>query len=241
MVDIPEWIVTDLDETLLRNDNTVSDFTLSTLGRIRAAGTKFAIATTRYQSFAQRYIDMLKPDALVVCGGAIGMRHAEVVHYQTMDPTLLNQLLRDLEKLPVGRPTLIDSAQGRFGDKRSVELPFPHDAYQLILWLESALPPAFINYWSHYFLITTLWLPGLYRIASFKANKLDALKSVLCEVDPMRVFTFGDDPMDAGMLAYFQGVAVANARVEAREAAHHHTVSNEEDGVARWITDQFLS
>ncbi len=241
MVDIPEWIVTDLDETLLRNDNTVSDFTLSTLARIRAAGTKFAIATTRYKAFAQPYIDLLKPDALVVCGGAIGMRHAEVVHYQTMDPTLLDLLWGELEQFPVGRPTLIDSSQGRFGDTRLVDRPFKHDAYQLILWMESALPPTFVDYWSEHFLITPLWLPGLYRIASFKANKLDALKSVLCEVDPMRVFTFGDDPMDAGMLAHFQGVAVANARVEAREAAHHHTVSNEEDGVARWITEQFLS
>jgi len=241
MVDIPEWIVTDLDETLLRNDNTVSDFTLSTLARIRAAGSKFGIATTRYQSFAQRYIDMLKPDALVVCGGAIGKRQDEIVHYQTMDPTLLDLLWEELEKLPVGRPTLIDSSQGRFGDKRSVERPFPHDAYQLILWLESALPSTFIEYWSQHFLITTLWLPGLYRIASFKANKLDALKAILSGVDPTHVLTFGDDPMDAGMLAHFQGVAVANARVEAREAARHHTSSNEEDGVARWIAEQFLS
>ena len=240
-MDIPEWVVTDLDETLLRNDNSVSDFTLSTLDRIRAAGTKFAIATGRYKAFTQPYIDMLKPDALVVCGGAIGMMDDEVVHYQTMDPTLLNQLLGDLEKLPVGRPTLIDSSLGRIGDKRPIERPFPHDAYQLILWLESALPPNLIAYWSQHFLITTLWLPGLYRIGSFKANKLDALKTILCDVDPVRVFTFGDDPIDAGMLAYFQGVAVANARVEAREAAHYHTVSNEEDGVARWIVEQFFS
>ncbi len=241
-MDIPKWIVTDLDETLLRNDSTVSSFTISTLDRIRDAGSKFAIATTRYKAFAQPFIDMLRPDAIVVCGGALGIVDLEMVHCQIMDPTHLHALLQDLEKLPAGRrPAVIDSSQGRFGDKQPIEKPFMHDAYQVILWSNSTLPPTFIDYWSQFFLITPLWVPGLYRIGCFKANKLDALKAILMDVDPACVWTFGDDPMDAGMLAHYQGVAVANAKKEAREAARYHTASNEEDGVARWIAGQFLS
>lgn len=239
-MDAPHWIVTDLDETLLRNDSTVSPYTLATLDRIRSTGCKFAIATTRDKHFAASYIDLLQPDALVVSGGAVGLRGEKLVHYRTMDGHRLNELLDELDFLPAKRPTVVDSALGRYGDKRPVPRPFTHLAHQVIIWLNETLPQAFINRWKDSFHITTLWIPGLYRIAAYEATKLAALKTVLHGVDPRTVYTFGDDPMDAGMLAYFQGVAVANARAEARDAARYRALSNEEDGVAHWINEKFL-
>jgi hydroxymethylpyrimidine pyrophosphatase-like HAD family hydrolase len=47
--------------------------------------------------------------------------------------------------------------------------------------------------------------------------------------------------MDIGMLGYYQGIAVANAFLEVRQAACYHTLSNDEDGVAHWLKMQFLS
>jgi len=236
----PEWIVSDLDETLLRSDNTISDYTLTVLKRVRASGSKFAIATTRYKSFAQKYIDILQPDAMVVSGGAIGIINDEIVHYQVMGHEKIEHLLDDLNSLPTKRPTVIDSSDGRYGDNRPVPRPFEHEANQMIIWLTKPLSQSFIGKWSEHFLITTLWIPGLYRIADFKASKLEGLKTVLNSVDTSGVYTFGDDPMDAGMLGYYQGVAVANAHKEAREAARYHTLSNDEDGVARWLESNFL-
>ena len=50
--------------------------------------------------------------------------------------------------------------------------------------------------------------------------------------------TFGDDQNDIEMLKLCgKGIAVANAVPEALEAADEVTLSNDEDGVARWLTE----
>ena len=56
MLKLPQWIVTDLDETLLHRDRSISVRSLKAIGKIRQKGSRFAIATTRNQAMAQRYI-----------------------------------------------------------------------------------------------------------------------------------------------------------------------------------------
>ncbi len=59
-------------------------------------------------------------------------------------------------------------------------------------------------------------------------------------IDPARVVAFGDMPNDLAMLRWAGfGVAMGNAVPEVRDATVHHTVSNDDDGVAevleRWF------
>lgn len=65
---------------------------------------------------------------------------------------------------------------------------------------------------------------------------VDAVPSV----DPATVVAFGDMPNDLAMLRWAgYGVAMGNAVPEVREAADHHTASNDDDGVARVLERWF--
>ena len=88
--------------------------------------------------------------------------------------------------------------------------------------------------------VTALWEPNMYRLSHKKATKLAALQALLYDVTPTEVICFGDDLMDVGMLGHFTGVAVGNAKHEAKAAAKHLTYSNEEDGVAVWLETNLL-
>ena len=55
------------------------------------------------------------------------------------------------------------------------------------------------------------------------------------------IAAFGDDHNDIAMLsACGAGIAVGNAIDEVKRAADHIALSNEEDGVARWIEENIL-
>lgn len=77
-----------------------------------------------------------------------------------------------------------------------------------------------------------------------KANKRDALKTV-CQrlgVTPEQTVTFGDDLVDIGMMRFSgHSIAVANSNPEVLRIADEVCLSNNEDGVARWIEDHLLA
>jgi Cof subfamily protein (haloacid dehalogenase superfamily) len=65
----------------------------------------------------------------------------------------------------------------------------------------------------------------------------------ICErdgIDASEVLAFGDMPNDIPMLAWAgHGVAMGNAHPAARAVADEVTLTNDEDGVARYLTEEF--
>ena len=64
-------VITDLDHTLLRQDGTISENTLSVISEARSKGVVFAIATARYWIGAEKYIDLLSPDYEITTDGTL--------------------------------------------------------------------------------------------------------------------------------------------------------------------------
>jgi hydroxymethylpyrimidine pyrophosphatase-like HAD family hydrolase len=64
-------IVTDLDNTLLRRNKTVSDYTQTILARCQERGILFAHATSRSIAASQQFADITHPDIRITCGGAL--------------------------------------------------------------------------------------------------------------------------------------------------------------------------
>ena len=69
-------VIVDLDGTLLRKDQSVSEFTLGTLRKCREKGIKVMVATARPRRNALMYTDIIDFDAMtfsngarVICGG----------------------------------------------------------------------------------------------------------------------------------------------------------------------------
>lgn len=73
-------IVTDLDRTLLRNDKSISEYTVEILNRCREAGYYIAFATARAENGMVRFIDAIKPDAIISSGGAVISVNGNVIY-----------------------------------------------------------------------------------------------------------------------------------------------------------------
>lgn len=238
---VPQWIVTDLDETLLDSNRTIPERSLIAIREIREKGVRFAIATTRSRQFAQPYIDRLKPDAMVLSGGAQGYLKGELLYHMPIEPIHVQQLLGIFSEAASVTHLILDTSEGRIEWKASRDNPTFHHVNSMFFWTTENHAKHIAEQWKQHCNVTPLWEPDMYRISHRKATKLAALKALLSDVDPARVVSFGDDLMDVGMLSYYAGVAVSNGRSEAKQAASYLTKSHREDGVAYWIEKHLLA
>lgn len=232
---LPKWIVTDLDETLLHNDRTVSDRSLRVIDQLRCKGVSLAIATTRSEGYAHQFIELLAPDARVLSGGALGYMGSALLYQKPLDPEFVADLFSTFKSgFPV-EGLSVDTPAGRFGRDSILPSPFLLDVYSMFIWTHAGQDIANLGIFGDKAAVIPLWEPRMYRISHRKATKHDALGHLLAGCSPDEVLCFGDDLMDVGMLRQFTGIAVANAKAEAKEAAVAITRSNEEDGVAHYL------
>lgn len=64
-----KYLFFDLDDTLLRKDRTISDYTISILKKAQEKGFKIIFNTSRSIQNSQKYIDMIHPDYGIYSGG----------------------------------------------------------------------------------------------------------------------------------------------------------------------------
>lgn len=72
-------IITDLDNTLLKSDKSISEYTIDIIKKCRNAGIIFGIATARSERAAERYINTLNPDVIISNGGAKIRYHDKII------------------------------------------------------------------------------------------------------------------------------------------------------------------
>lgn len=66
-----KMIVCDLDRTLSQTDKSISDYTLEVLEKCRKRGILLGFAADRTENDTKPFINMVKPDILVLNGGAL--------------------------------------------------------------------------------------------------------------------------------------------------------------------------
>ena len=256
-----KMVVTDLDNTLLKSDKTISDYTAKVLNGYRARGIKIVFATARAESNCEKYIELINPDAIVSNGGALVRIGDETVYRKPMDLETTNALLLScVEHKSVGcitvetdkgclvmnmtadenewkrngfYPIYTDFSKGLDSEayKITVEI-FDDDAAEIIM--------------SDFPAIDTVKFTGepWVRFAEKAANKFEGVKALAAYIgiDMKTVIAFGDDYNDVGMLRECGiGVAVNNAIDEAKAAADFICDTNDNNGVAKWLEENFLS
>ena len=256
-----KMIVSDLDNTLLRSDKTLSDRTKSVLQKCRESGVKTAYATARGGS-AEHLTSGVVFDGKINMNGAVAkigdeIIYARLIPYQTARPLLmacdkrglkitaeLNSIHYENEKMSfynshetqTPRKT-VDFSQHRIDSEKIFVLDLtPED----VLFINNLIPE------SLYFVMA--------RVDNkFDDNKFgmimhrDATKSkavaALAEywgIKQAEIAAFGDDVNDIDMLKYCGvGVAVANAVDEVKAAADYICETSDNDGAAKWI-EEFL-
>jgi len=255
-----KMIVTDLDETLLRRDKSISDYTAGIFERCREKGILVVFATARSEKASERFTSVIAPDIFISNGGALVRREEETLFRRALSPATANALISQCLKTPdIGHITAETDnayfATYKFDENISGSQDYPHLIYsdfshefdcefykvtvefpdwQLAQKLAAAFPEVGVLSFSG-----ESWV----RFAHRDATKMNAVRAVSTKLGiPFQdIAAFGDDFNDVEMLQNCGcGVAVSNAVDEAKAAADYICDSNEKDGVAKWIEEHLL-
>jgi len=96
-----DWIFCDLDGTLLRNDKSLSAFSVATLQAIRAQGHRLVFATARPLRAVRRLLPQTFHGEWFLCGnGARGVFQGRLLWDEVFEPALVSDLTSRLAEVP---------------------------------------------------------------------------------------------------------------------------------------------
>lgn len=254
-----KMILFDLDGTLLHTDKTLSQYSVSVINRCREKGIKLVIATSRSVFSAKKYIETLKPDAVISSGGAISSTDKEIISKAMIPANIANDIIslclnnpsvgyvrfmgekHSIANNPALRPPNKNNSQYTYDD---MSMPVYEDAYKLTIQCDSA---EFINSIAELHNICNLEVfrdKKLCKITHINATKEDAMKIVAnyYNIDLAETMSFGDDISDLKMLqASGVGVAVENSMEELKKIADYVCGCNDNDGVTVFLEKMILN
>ncbi|MCM3299053.1 HAD family hydrolase [Streptomyces pseudogriseolus] len=251
-------IATDLDGTLLRGDDTLSDRSLAALARAERAGARHLVVTGRPAPRVRSLLDDLGCTGLAVCG-----QGAQVYDAATHRMLWSVRLDRELAETALGK---IEAEVGEVYaavDQDGVDgltliepgYRMPHPTLPAVrverrddLWArpiskvllrhpelsDDALTTAARSVVGSLATVTMSG-PGTVELQPCGVTKATglALAAEHLGLRPEDAIAFGDMPNDVPMLRWAgHGVAMANAHPELKAVADEVTSSNEDDGVA---------
>lgn len=258
-------IVSDLDDTLLKNDRTISPYTVSVLNRLREKGARFTFATGRMFTSARPFVRQLQLTEPVIAynGALVCSPEGETLENYPVPYGLAKEILQFAESENI-------YAQTYDGDFFYCQKWGPESD---IYYRQTALPPAETGIPLSQFLsgpatkvvlITDVprvqrLLPvlreryrGVLQFTTSKPNYLEALSPQAGKGEALavvmrrlglqknEVLAFGDGQNDVSLLQTAGiGMAVRNAHPDAKAAARYVCPSNEEEGVA-WALQKLL-
>ena len=246
--------VFDLDNTLLRDDKTISDFTVSVLDECRKKGIVTAYATARSKQASSGMLARYTPDVFIGYGGALALSGAggEAIHRSDIPAGVAYELINSslcapgvISVLAVNESVaytsyILDPDASDTSHYRYYDFSVRNDMGYLKITLAATEPDVVERIASKYPMCDMLRYSGedLYRFANRDATKWNAVKAVAGQfgISTNMIAAFGDDLIDMEMITRCgYGVAVENAVEELKGAAGFICDTNENDGVARWL------
>ncbi len=257
-------ICTDLDGTLIRNDHTISEENLRAIEYFKSEGGLFTFMTGRMPYTARSLFETVKPNAPIGCinGGGIydydtkkyvflkslSKNYTELVDYIVERVDGISVILHTEERMyfsisndasenhRITTKTPFATADYRTFDEPVAKVIFADSREDVLLSVAELLashPRA-----EEFDFIRSD--KALYEILPRDTTK-GSIMPMLAEhlkIDLKRTVAVGDYYNDVDMLrAVGVGIAVENACKEAKEAADYITVSNEENAIAKIISD----
>ncbi len=248
----------DLDGTLLSDDKTISHYTFEIIQKCRQKGFLIGFATSRSEKNSLKFITELVPDILISSNGALLRFHNKSLCLSkfTLEETrnLISDIRRicgadcsitvdtlnahyrnyelSLEELKEGWGESIFSDFADFRQealKICVEIPDFNIADKLKKHCSDCDFARFFNsYW--------------YKLNPKNVTKENAIiKLCSCfSISPESIIAFGDDSVDIEMLKLCGlGIAMGNAIPEVKAIADDVIETNENDGIAKYLSQKF--
>lgn len=253
----PKMILIDLDKTLLRSDNSISEYTKRMIKKCQECGILVGIVTARYWIGAEQYIRELRPDYEITTDGTLICKRGALIYSCTMSGSFANQIIQDLRSfdpqieitVATGRQVLWNSRHISQSEKlhKAVFNDFSKPFYYQVNKIAAEL--------SDHAIAAQIADKNRCRLQCYREENLCAflprnsgkIQAILALAKLLNfslndIVSFGDDINDVKMLEICgTGVAVSNAVMEAKNAADFVTASNDEDGVASWIEKNILT
>ena len=259
----PKLIASDMDGTLLRWDDTVSDDTVAELDRWRDDDVPVVLATGRPPRWMHRIRDVLGYGTAVCCNGAVllDLEQFELFDEEPLHPEILDSVTRELRRRqpdtwfaveyglefrhePIYRPRWDVDAPGVAEATLAEMVTAP--VAKLLARHEELSPDEFVALVEDVIgdraTVTHSSSDALAEISAAGVTKASGLAKVAAMhgVGPEDVVVFGDMPND---IAAFEWVRAAGGRAVAMAHAHPDlmavatdvTGTNEDDGVAAFL------
>jgi hypothetical protein len=259
----PRLIATDMDGTLLRSDDTVSDATLAELERWRDDGVPVVLATGRPPRWMLKVRELLRHGTAVCCNGAVLLDLAafEVLHEEPLSPEILQEVTAELRRHqpgtwfaveyglefrhePVYKPRWDVDAPGV--EVATLDEMVTAPVAKLLARHEDLSRDEFLalveSVVGDQATVTHSSSDALAEISAVGVTKATGIARVAAEhgVGPEDVVVFGDMPND---IAAFEWVRAAGGRAVAMAHAHEDllavatdvTGTNDDDGVAAFL------
>lgn len=247
-------IITDLDRTLLRNDKSISDHSVSVFRKCAERGIFLAVATARPMRSIKEYTEKIPFNAAAVLNGAeihCGSRIITEAIESRSAETVLEKLCKisdikisaEIGGVLYANFDLTNIFPMSVIYKSFPELPSKAPVHKILVSSESHEIYETVKECLSEDLYCTVANGQLIQIMSKKASKLNAVKIILSEnkILPSEAAYFGDDNDDTEALAFCgMGVAMKNAVDASKKAADHIADSNENDGAAKFIEEKIL-
>ncbi|MGY1828053.1 MULTISPECIES: HAD family hydrolase [unclassified Blastococcus] len=260
----PRLIATDMDGTLLRWDDTVSEATVAELARWRADGVPVVLATGRPPRWMVRIREVLGTGTAVCCNGAVllDLERLEILHEDPLQPEVLESVTAELRRHqpdtwfaveyglefrhePIYKPRWDVDAPG-VAEATLAEM-VAQPVAKLLARHESMTRDAFVRLVGDVVgdraTVTTSSTDALAEISAPGVTKATGLARVAAEhgVGPEDVVVFGDMPNDIAAFEWVRAgggraVAMAHAHPDLLAVATDVTGTNEEDGVAAFLS-----
>ena len=248
-------IITDLDNTLLRRDKTISDYTVDVLRRVRRRGILLAFATARDYRFVTEHLTPLfaiTPDVIISDNGALARLDGEDIYKQLIPMHTANALLPQFSLVRCVSTENAYYLSSAYADghwslgKQSTRITdFQNGVPDDVLYLDGNLGKIASIITEDYPEIRAVSYSDTNSVTMVhrEASKLNALKAVECalHLTSSEFAAFGDDYSDIEMLSYCgHRIAMSNAIDEVKAAANDICGDCDEDGVAQWLEKNLL-
>ncbi|NMA68414.1 MAG: HAD family phosphatase [Desulfitobacterium sp.] len=261
-------VATDLDDTLLRDDLTISPRVIETVRKAKAQGVIVTFATGRMPASTRPYAEQLGIDVPIITYNGAMVQEAisqevllrkviplelahDIISYLLKDEVIFHMYLRDQIFVP---------KMNKWSEEYAQRVNVPVEEGNLLQLLEKEEEgieklilfdePESLTKWAN---IVRDRFPDQFHLTSSKpyflelmhpeVNKGRTLLSFAADmgIKSEEVMAIGDGLNDLEMISSVGlGVAVANAREEVKAVAKFITTSNEEDGVAEAIEKYVL-
>lgn len=246
-----KYLIFDLDDTLLRRDKTISDYTVRILEKAHARGYVLVFDTSRSKQNSSDYAALVHPDYGIYNGGCQIVDRDGRDLYSIMIPAkktkrVTEYLNRICSKISVQTHDAFLASDAGYKRQNAIHTDFSKgydgEAYKILCFsMDHALIERiaeengleFQNYLNR----------GWHRLSVQGANKWNGIIRFLSIVggNPGEVAYFGDDVGDLeAITGVGLGVAMANSQPTVLATAPNVALSNDEDGLARFIEEHLL-